>query len=91
MLTIVMMRTAALQFRWVCRRPPALLGLNPDAALPCVGPDQTMMIKMMTMMTLMSIILMMNIIVVIIIGDCINGTVDKGLCNNQGDDLKAHP
>ena len=46
-MVVVMMTIASLQFRWVCRRPPALSGSNPDAAWPCVGPDQTILIMIM--------------------------------------------
>ena len=60
-MVVVMMTIASLQFRWVCRRPPAPSGSNPDAAWPCVGPEQTILI--ITMM--MIITLIMNIIIVV--------------------------
>ena len=62
-MVVVMMTIASLQFRWVCRRPPVLSGSNPDAAWPCVGPEQTILIFIMMMI----ITLMMNIIIVVII------------------------
>ena len=79
-MVVVMMTIASLQFRWVCRRPPALSGSNPGAAWPCVGPEQTILIFIMMMI----ITLMMNIIIVVImIDDCNNDTVEDGYWNHQ--------